>query len=442
MKRLLTLFILLPVFLLAQEYTLFNSDNSDLPENAVYCIDFDQDGNIWFGGQKNAATGIANVSRLSSDLTTWKVFTDAELALDGLEDRVFYMACDDQGTMWFCTHYGVSWMKTDGTSGKVDFTIDNYTRTVQTDKNGAIYISDRTPVTISVSNDGGENWDTWDKSTLGMPESDRPEIYDLATDSNGRLWLCTWYGVYYRNSDGSFGAVEDTKGAYTYAMTMDPTTEHLWVPNWTDSTLWEILPDGSYNIYDAEDAAILADNINDIEIDGDGVLWLATSASGLVKLNKDFTYMVYDSASTEGQIPEDNLTHMEIFDGVIWASTASEGIVRMEGFATPVVTSIDHKYNPYTVVKTHELFNNYPNPFNPRTTIEFNLINPTVVSVKIYNVNGKLIKNLVNDFYNSGTYQVSWNGTDLSGNKVASGVYYYQFQAGNTSLSKKMLIVK
>jgi len=80
---------------------------------------------------------------------------------------------------------------------------------------------------------------------------------------------------------------------------------------------------------------------------------------------------------------------------------------------------------------------NYPNPFNPTTTISYSITNPGFVSLKVYNVLGQVVATLVNQEQNTGSYKVDFNAS-----KLASGVYMYSIQAGNNSLTKKMLLLK
>jgi len=316
-------------------YHLYNSDNSDLPYNAVYCIDFDQQGNIWFGGQKNDATGTANVSMLSNGLTVWTVYGQDDIGLGNMEDRAFYIAIDDQNTKWFCTHYGVGYLKSDGTSGEVDFTVDAYTRSVQVDSEGTVYISDRDAAGIWVSTDHGANWTLWEASDIGLTTG-RPEIYDLREADDGTMWICTWYGLTYRDPSGTWHSVTELEDLYTYAMTVDLEGNAWTFVNDLGADLYKVTTGGAVTAYDSTDLAILNMPLNDLEFDRLGGLWLATDGSGLVKVNvDDMSYTVYDSVNTEDQIPEDNITHMEIYDDKIWMSGATEGIFMVENLIDP-----------------------------------------------------------------------------------------------------------
>jgi hypothetical protein len=89
-----------------------------------------------------------------------------------------------------------------------------------------------------------------------------------------------------------------------------------------------------------------------------------------------------------------------------------------------------------------ELHQNYPNPFNPETNIKFSLAEDGHTRVEIYNISGRRVKTLVDEFRNAGCYTVVWNGTDEKGKQVGSGVYFYKFTTSNESTIRKMLLLK
>jgi hypothetical protein len=85
---------------------------------------------------------------------------------------------------------------------------------------------------------------------------------------------------------------------------------------------------------------------------------------------------------------------------------------------------------------------NFPNPFNPRTKIEFNLPKTGKVELKIYNVRGELVNTLVNGTMEKGLQSVDWFGVNSSGQPVSSGVYFYSLKAGGYEKMEKMTLVK
>ena len=94
------------------------------------------------------------------------------------------------------------------------------------------------------------------------------------------------------------------------------------------------------------------------------------------------------------------------------------------------------------LVAMTNLNNNYPNPFNPTTTISYNLAADGNVSLDVYNVKGQKVKSLLNAKQTSGEHSVVWNGKDDSGKNLTSGVYFYKLQSGNYVSTKKMLLLK
>ena len=88
------------------------------------------------------------------------------------------------------------------------------------------------------------------------------------------------------------------------------------------------------------------------------------------------------------------------------------------------------------------LSQNYPNPFNPATEIQFSLPTPATVSLDIYNITGEKVATPAEGYYSAGTHTVRWNGNDLNGHAVASGIYFYRLKAGDMTATRKMLLVK
>jgi len=100
---------------------------------------------------------------------------------------------------------------------------------------------------------------------------------------------------------------------------------------------------------------------------------------------------------------------------------------------------IDDKPDYYGA-KSFRLYHNYPNPFNPLTTIKFAIPSNTKVSLKVYNLRGQEIADLVNKEMSSGVHEINWDGKDRYGRIVADGVYLYQLNAGNFSDAKRCLL--
>jgi hypothetical protein len=84
---------------------------------------------------------------------------------------------------------------------------------------------------------------------------------------------------------------------------------------------------------------------------------------------------------------------------------------------------------------------NEPNPFSPRTTIRFSLAEKGPAELRIYDVNGRLVRTLADGMLEAGPHQMVWDGTDDAGRVVAKGVYWDQLRAGTYSSSRKMILL-
>lgn len=94
------------------------------------------------------------------------------------------------------------------------------------------------------------------------------------------------------------------------------------------------------------------------------------------------------------------------------------------------------------IVRTSRLVGNYPNPFNPVTTIRFELAKVQEVKLVVYDVIGREVTRLLNGPQQAGVHKVLWNGRDTRGNTVSTGVYFYRLTAGKYSKTMKMILMK
>ena len=88
-----------------------------------------------------------------------------------------------------------------------------------------------------------------------------------------------------------------------------------------------------------------------------------------------------------------------------------------------------------------ELGDNYPNPFNPGTYIDFIVPDRVFITISVFNSLGQKIRTLENNIFQAGKYYTYWDGNDDNGQKVASGIYFYQLEARNQLLKKSMILV-
>jgi len=94
------------------------------------------------------------------------------------------------------------------------------------------------------------------------------------------------------------------------------------------------------------------------------------------------------------------------------------------------------------IPKSYHLEQNFPNPFNPTTTIRYSLPEAADIELAVFGVDGKMIRVLENEAKPAGTFEATWDGRDAFGNPVASGVYFYRLNAGSFTETRKMVLMK
>lgn len=92
--------------------------------------------------------------------------------------------------------------------------------------------------------------------------------------------------------------------------------------------------------------------------------------------------------------------------------------------------------------KPFSIFQNFPNPFNPTTTIKYELSESGFIDITIFNIKGQHIKTLFSSKQTNGTYHLEWNGRNENGTQVPTGIYLYQIKCNNKIITKKMTLIK
>ncbi len=157
---------------------------------------------------------------------------------------------------------------------------------------------------------------------------------------------------------------------------------------------------------------------------------------------KDLNIKGWQKLSTEflssGSSKVIKLDNVGVESGKYISADAAMILINRKLSPDVVVTSINDENNSVNESPDNfYLYQNYPNPFNPKTTIEFAINTSQFVSLKIYDVLGNEITTLVNGYKFAGLHRIDFNAGEFS-----SGVYFYKLNLANTSVSKKMILLK
>lgn len=197
-------------------------------------------------------------------------------------------------------------------------------------------------------------------------------------------------------------------------------------------------PDSTENM--AYDIAV--DNLGNVYVTG-------SSLSAGMAWVYDHATVKYNSDGSEQWVARYN-GPQNLYDGALSLAIDDSENVYVTGFSYIdyyhyVYTTIKYIQSPSVSVKEEKiktpggywLFQNYPNPFNPTTKISYSIPNPDFVTAKIYDMLGREIQTLVNEFQKTGTYSFNFDAS-----KFSSGIYFYKLQVGNYVETKKMLLMR
>ncbi|KAA3662585.1 MAG: T9SS C-terminal target domain-containing protein [Calditrichaeota bacterium] len=156
------------------------------------------------------------------------------------------------------------------------------------------------------------------------------------------------------------------------------------------------------------------------------------------------TYPIGINAGDVAQLYQTSYDYSIVIDqdGIIqysdWGANTQEITAVIDNLLANTTSVTDESAAP----ETFSLAENYPNPFNPVTTIQFTLAASQQVSLKIYDSRGRYVKTLVNGVRESGTYSIAWHAVQEDGQLVPSGVYYAILQGENQRRVRKLLLLK
>ena len=131
-------------------------------------------------------------------------------------------------------------------------------------------------------------------------------------------------------------------------------------------------------------------------------------------------------------------------DRGLWQLVVNEKVIELAGEGRlKIEAGADEVFVRQPLVpQFYTLGQNFPNPFNPSTTIQYRLPRAGPVSLKVYDIAGQLVRHLVDRPQSAGSHQVIWDGLDASGAAAANGVYLYELKAGSYRALRKMLLLK
>src|SRR5690606_4491548 len=153
--------------------------------------------------------------------------------------------------------------------------------------------------------------------------------------------------------------------------------------------------------------------------------------------SEEAVYAEIDALTTALLVEDGDTTLQKSAIGKYLVKSSGDSFTRIDGLLRKNFGIKSGESKEAEIPKQYGLYQNYPNPFNPMTTIKYDLPKDGSVTLEIYDILGRKVVTLVNEYKSAGSYNHSFNAS-----KYASGVYIYKLQAGDFVSSKKMILIK
>jgi len=403
------------IFAQNEEWFVYDTTNSGLRGYYVNCLAIEENGNVWIGNYSKIGHGgfTGGKGLILYDGLNWTVYDTLNSGLP--TEDISCITIDNSDTKWIGTYGG-----------------------------GLVKYDD-------------ENWIIYDITNSGIPSNN---VSSICIDDSGNKWIGTGTGgLYdmgglYDNGNG-LAKFNDTDWIVYNSSNSELPSNNITCIEIDDSGTKYIgtieglveITDGYWEVYTSTSgtSSLPTDVISCMAIDIDRNIWVGTRywfyengdeyGKGIVQLIRDtFGWgFVYDEGNSE--LPNNDIYCIEIDKhGNIWIGTR-EGLAKFNGDG---VSSVEDDLTSTEIIPhSFKLNNNYPNPFNPTTTIGYQLPAVSDVELSIYNLTGQKVATLVSERQNAGYHKVEW---DASG--FASGLYYYRLEAGEFLDVKKMILLR
>ncbi len=275
------------------------------------------------------------------------------------------------------------------------------------------------------SSDGGASWEN-------RPNEINQTINDFTFLDNGRLVLVGNSGTVWGDSDTSetIRLIRDFGSMAMKCMAASPSALIIGAG---DGVLFRADPAAPGEL-DTVYVNSSGDAINDVAIWGANSISTAVGNNGLIVLSLDGGRTWEEE---ESPLPGINLKQVAEAGGMLWVA-GDAGTILRKGLFT-----FDDGIDDRTLVSGFQLSGNYPNPFNPQTTISFRLDTDSQVTLAVYNSLGQRVALLMQDrVMPAGAYTRLWNGHGDHGEQLASGLYFCRMTTPSAVKSIKMLLLK
>lgn len=411
------------------DWTQFNTSNSSLQAGHLFDLNFDQQQNLW------VASGNA-LSKLSGSTWTSYPFPSSIASINSVSD----ISADQQGRIWSVIYsYDQQWS---GAACLDDQTWTLYDQTNSPINPGAYCLTVDNQNNVWVGSTSGNvfrfDGANWSLTHIPVPGTYASSVQAIGHDSQNNIWAFGYFGLAKYDGAGwtiySFTDAGIEIGTFL-SFTID-WQDNIWIGSKSGLARFN---NGVWTSYDPENSGLPDYFVSGICVDLNGNLWARSfndSDSGVLIKYDGITWTLYDFYNYP-------FTSTDIWDIVVdsnnnlWMGTDSGITVYNEN---GIVANADDVV-PVPVQGRFHL-SIYPNPFNPKANISYELDQAARVNLCIYDIKGRLVKQLCHARQDKGQHAAAWDGTDQAGRTMASGVYFCRIETSIGSQVKKLVLVK
>jgi ligand-binding sensor domain-containing protein len=436
-KIIILLLLLLTNLILAQtnQWLFINKENSSLEFNIINSIEIDNSNKVWLGySLYGYHSGLVKY-----DGTNWTLWNISKR--DSFNWAFSAVKVDKYNNVWL--HQNRRLYKFDGFDWNLYMNqsplIMMYAKfpQIEIDKNDSKWIFSPTMMYLVKFNNSDFFLYYPGNSPLPVPWGGQVKA------EGDSLWICTYGGLVllYNDNWKTFDTTNTKMPSQRFFSFAKDSNGVRWLGT-ADKGLLKWVNDSTFISYNKSNSPMPDNFVNVITVDKNNNLWIGTD-HGLVKFDgTNFTTFPDTYWWSILSIKIDRFNNK-------WIGTyiSGPGLAIYNENGIIGVTSI---YDESSSIHSYTLYQNYPNPFNPSTIINYELQKPGFVTLKVYDLLGREVQVLVNEYKNAGKHLVEFSVENGTGNKLSSGVYFYKLTAGDPSASsgqsftdvKKMLLLR
>lgn len=294
---------------------------------------------------------------------------------------------------------------------------------------------------VSVYNSGIWTFYNYQNSFYGIEDLNFIEV-----DSVGNIWIGTdYYGLYYYNGTSWIKSISGqfSGGPAQPIVGLSVDSENRkWISineQGGGIKIAKSVTDTSFIYYDSTNIGFSFSllSYDGVVIDKNNTKYFGTT-NGLLKYD-DMSWQIFDTSNSP--IPSnwfnkgiiDSKNNLVYVHSSFYPPSQNYGLIFYNEDSV-IVTLVEN--NP-PILNNFYLLQNYPNPFNPVTKIKFSIPKSDIVQIKIYDILGKEVKKILNEYTQAGTYEIEFDGRNLP-----SGVYFYRMNSGSYTETKKMILLR